>query len=287
MIHRRTFRAMGTDVCLLVECASAADAAAALDAGEAEIHRLDALLSRFRPDSELSRLNEAGALEVGPELYEVVELALAARERTGGAFDPTVHDALVAAGYDRTFAEIDESRPAGAPAACGGAVRLDPATRRIGLGEGVRLDLGGMAKGWAADRVCAQLHETGPALVDAGGDIAVAGLLDGHPWPVGVETPDGTVTLALARGALATSGRDRRRWRRAGEERHHVIDPATGAPAVTDLVRATAFAGSAADAEVEAKVLLLAGERAAASSGTPCVLVTEDGRTVVGGGIAA
>lgn len=286
-MHRRSFRAMGTDVSLLLECDSTAEATAALDDGEAEVHRLDALLSRFRPESELSRLNDVRALDAGPELYELVELALAARERTGGAFDPTVHDALVAAGYDRTFAEIDESRPAGAPVPCRGDVRLDARTRRIELGDGARLDLGGIAKGWAADRVCALLHRTGPALVDLGGDIAVRGLLGGRPWPVGVETPDGTITLALARGALATSGRDRRRWRREREEQHHVIDPSTGAPAVTDLVRATAFAASATDAEVEAKVLLLAGERAAAASGTPCVLVTEGGRTVVGGGIAA
>src|SRR6476659_9262594 len=109
-LTRHRFRAMGTDVELLVE---SDDAAAALAAAEDEFHRLEALLTRFRPESELSRLNAAGSLAAGPDLLRVVELALTARERTGGRFDVTVHDALLAAGYDRSFEllPLDDERP--------------------------------------------------------------------------------------------------------------------------------------------------------------------------------
>src|SRR6476646_2921528 len=110
-LTRRRFRAMGTEVELLFEADGAAHH---LAAAETEFHRIEALLTRFRPDSELSRLNTAGRLAAGPDLLRVVELALAARERTGGRFDINVHDALLAAGYDRSFEllSLDHERPA-------------------------------------------------------------------------------------------------------------------------------------------------------------------------------
>ena len=129
---RRTFRAMGTDIELLV---AAERPDGALAATEAEFHRLEALLSRFLPDSELSQLNERGSLEAGPDLLEVVRLALEARRQTGGRFDPTVHDAVVAAGYDRTFDELPAEGPAPAGGSrCAGGVHLDG--NRIELDEG-------------------------------------------------------------------------------------------------------------------------------------------------------
>jgi thiamine biosynthesis lipoprotein len=145
---------------------------------------------------------------------------------------------------------------------------------RIELDTGVRLDLGGIGKGYAVDRAAELLAQAGPCLVNAGGDVAV----HGGSWPVGV---DGAVTLELSGGALATSGRDRRRWRRAGRELHHLIDPSTGAPAETDLLRATAV-----EAEVLAKWLFLLGERDALASRVPCVLVGEDGSVRLGGDLA-
>jgi len=237
---RRRFTAMGTQIELMLEATPSAIAVRALAAAEADLCRLECLLSRFDPDSELSRLNERGTMVVGRELLELVELALAARERTGGRFDPTVHDALVAAGYDRTFAQLPgrSSAPPLAPARC------------------------------------------------AGGDIA----LRGRAWPVGVETAAGTLTLELTEGGLATSGRDRRRWTRGGEEQHHLIDPTTGRPAETDVLRVTVAAASAAEAEVQAKSLFLAGTTAALERanehGLPVVLVTRDGWTLIAGGIA-
>jgi FAD:protein FMN transferase len=280
-MESRRFKAMGTEIELLVAAGGADDA---LAAAESEFHRLEAILTRFRPESELSRLNEAGSLEVGAELLEVVELALAARARTDGRFDPTVHDAVVAAGYDRSFEQLPEEGTAViVGAVTGGSVLIDGSM--IELAPGTRLDLGGIGKGYAAARAADLLSAAGPALVNAGGDIAVKG----GTWPVGVETADDELTLELTSGGLATSGRDRRRWRRNGEEQHHLIDPATGLPSPSDLLRVTVVAPDAVEAEVWAKALFIAGEeeavREADMRGLPCVLVTADGRTRRAGGL--
>ncbi|HEY8316460.1 MAG TPA: FAD:protein FMN transferase [Gaiellaceae bacterium] len=281
-MERRTFRAMGTDIELLVEAEGANDA---LDAAEGEFHRLEALLSRFRDDSQLSQLNRDGSIDAGPELLRVFELALAARERTSGRFDPTVHDAVVAAGYDRTFDELPADGAGElVPVPAGGGVRIEGC--RIELEPGVRIDLGGIAKGYAAERAAEPLATAGPCLVSAGGDIATRA----GSWPVGVETEGGTITLELSGRALATSGQDRRTWRRGGRAMHHLIDPHTGAPATSDIVRITVVATDAVDAEVLATSLFLAGVDGAAAeadaAGIPAVIVGADGRTLLAGGLA-
>jgi thiamine biosynthesis lipoprotein len=275
-MQRQTFTAMGTTIELLVE-AEDVD----FDAAVAEFERLEQVMSRFRPTSELSQLNRDGAIEASQDLAEVVELALSARDRTDGLFDPTVHDAVVGAGYDRTFDELEPDLPTAATAArCGGAVSVDG--RRIALEHGFHVDLGGIGKGFAAERVAQQLALAGPCLVNAGGDVAVRGVPAQGTWPVAV---DATLTLGLDRGGLATSGCDRRRWRRAGAEVHHLIDPATGRPSSSDLVRVTAIGSDAVEAEVLAKTLLLGGSDAALAAGAPAVLVTDDGRTIRTGGL--
>ena len=269
---RRDFRAMGTDVELLLDAGPGDAADAALARAAAEFERLEQTMSRFRPDSELSRLNREGRLDAAsPDLARVVELALEAREATGGLFDPTVHDAVVAAGYDRTFDDLVADGPAQPPSACGGAVDVEGL--RIELGEGTHLDLGGIGKGYAVDRVCELLALSGPCLVNAGGDLAIRG----GSWPVGV-TDD--VTLELDCGAIATSGVDRRSWRRNGQPMHHLIDPATGRPAESLYIRVTVVADSAAEAEVLAKAAFLG-----ADVSVPRVLVLTDGRTVLAGGL--
>jgi FAD:protein FMN transferase len=283
-LTRRRFRAMGTDVELLVE---APEASRSLAAAEAEFHRLEALLTRFRPDSELSRLNAAGSLAAGPDLLRVVELALAARDRTGGRFDINVHAALLAAGYDRSFELLspDDGCPLEPAHASHGRVEI--ADGVIVLRDGAQLDLGGIGKGYACERAAEILATAGSCLVNAGGDIATR---DGV-WTVAVETPDGPLALELSgSSALATSGRDSRRWRRAGRELHHIIDPATGEPSSSDLVRVTVVARDAVDAEVTAKALFLAGSdaarREADALAIPAVLVTAAGRTILAGGLA-
>jgi thiamine biosynthesis lipoprotein len=293
MIHH-TFTSMGTTIECFLDAEPDADAWASIWAVEAEFHRLDGLLSRFRPDSELSQLNERGSLVVGPDLLRVTELALEARTRTSGRVDPTVHDAVIAAGYDRTFAEIPldrQGRPVQTAVACRGRVVVDRRLSIVELDPGVHLDLGGIAKGDAADRACEILGEAGPCFVSAGGDLAIRGVPRAGYWPVDVETADDTVHLRLTTGAVATSGRDRGRWRVGGEERHHLIDPATGSPAETGLLRVTVVAATAVEGEIMAKALFLAGEDAAVREADelrlPAILVTQDGRTRWAGGLEA
>jgi FAD:protein FMN transferase len=279
---RHTFLAMGTTVEALLE-ADAPDGHAALLGVEAEFERLESILSRFRPDSDLSELNRRGRIEDAPDLARVVELALAAREETGGRFDPTIHDALVAAGYDRTFADVPSDGPSNLVTRCylgSWGARVDGDS--VELERGVRLDLGGIGKGYAVDRAVATLAGLGPCLVNAGGDLAVAGLPSAGSWAVSVDTPAGPLTLGLTAGGLATSGRDRRRWIRGGEERHHLIDPASGCPAESGWLRVTVAAPTAVAAEVAAKDIFLGAEPA----GRDAVLVALDGAVTRTGALA-
>lgn len=230
-------------------------------------------LSRFRPHSELSRLNARASqvVPVSPWLWEVLLCALEGAQRTGGLYDPTVLDALEAAGYDRTFHEMaDDDRPPRplAPSRKDWrAIRLDPDGRCVTLPPGVRLDFGGIAKGWAAERAADLLAPLGPSLVDAGGDIAVRGNLPGlSGWPIGVADPreaskDLTLLLVSDRG-VATSGVDYRRWQRGGMVQHHIIDPHRRRPAETDLLSVTVVAPNAMQADLHALVALLLGSEA-------------------------
>ena len=162
---------------------------------------------RFRPDLELSRLNRAGTLRVGPELLELAGLATTARERTRGRFDPTVHDALRRAGYDHSF-ELVEASPApsaGTPHRCGGRVAVDPSSGYVTLETGFRLDLGGIAKGWAADRgACASPPHGACARQRRRRRGGSGAARPGRPR----ETPEGTITLSRGgarHGAAATA----------------------------------------------------------------------------------
>ncbi len=228
-------------------------------------------LSRFRADSDLSRLNAAGRPVVVPQaLWKVIGAALDAAKQSDGLIRPTVLDALEAAGYDRSFAAIEPDRavaPAPARPADWRGIVLDRRTGAVTLPAGVRLDLGGVAKGWAAGQAARQLAAAGPALVDAGGDIAAGGpMADGSAWPIAIANPfapeDSLGVLRIVQGAVATSGRDYRHWRRGGVEQHHIIDPRTGCPAETDVLAATVVAPDGPSAEAAAKVALILGSRA-------------------------
>ncbi len=230
-------------------------------------------LSRFRADSELSRLNaRAGeTVRVSETLWRVLQWAQRAAEMSAGLITPTIHDALVAAGYDRPFdarGAIQRDRAALAPPMPAAQIwTLHPAERAVTLAPHTHLDLNGVAKGWAAEQAANYLGELGPALVDAGGDMVMtAPRADGAPWRIGVEDafhPDQEnerlPQFAIARGATATSGRNFRKWTRDGKAMHHLIDPRTGLPAVADVVQVTVIAPTILQAEVAAKVVLLLG----------------------------
>lgn len=262
-------RAMGSRVFVALDAASGFDPR--LDVPSWFVER-ELCASRFRSDSELCRLNARSGewVSVSAGLFAEIAAALAAARWSAGLSTPTVLEALERAGYDRSFEQLapaERARLGGEPAPSFEDIRLDAASSRVFLPRGVRLDLGGTAKGRAADELCARLGSSAPALVDAGGDIAVsAPRSDGSPWPVGVASPlDDTeclATLALSGGGVATSGRDHRRWSTDLGDAHHLIDPRTGSPARTDVLCATVVASSAARADVAAKVLLIAGSDA-------------------------
>jgi len=227
-------------------------------------------LSRFRPDSELAHLNaDAGFwLPLSDTLWAVLAAAVEAARRSEGVVSPTLLDAVQAAGYTRDFAAGPDTSavpvPAPAPAAWM-QIELDPSHHAVRMPDGMHIDLGGVAKGWAADEAARRLAAYGPALVDAGGDIAVSGpMANGQPWPIGIENPldaDNSLgILLLAGGGVATSGRDYRRWQADDGWRHHIIDPRSGRPAETVALTATAVAPSAREAEVAAKLLFILGQ---------------------------
>lgn len=230
-----------------------------LTAGREWIESMHDRLTRFEPGSELSQFNAAAGewFELGPELEALLREALRAFAVSGGLVHAGVLRALVAAGYGRTFSA--------GPTAVLDTVALGPLpplpellevrAGRARLRSGFGIDLGGIAKGWLADRLAERL---GPnCLVNLGGDLRARGAgPSGAGWPVGF----GGTTLMLRDSAAATSGTHRRAW---GDGLHHLIDPRTGRPAETDLVEVSVLAATASDAEIHAKTALLLGRDAA------------------------
>ena len=266
------FRAMGCTMLAAIDSDEPEDRAW-LEEAPRWMADWESVLSRFRPDSELTALNGTPGrwTPVSAVLWAVLQAALEAARATGGLVTPAILNAVEAAGYDRDFAAgawAEERRPARTrPAPLVGAldqIGFDVRRRMVRLPVGMRLDLGGIAKGWAADEIARRLGAVAPTLIDASGDIAVSGpLSDGSPWPVAVDDPfhpDGQLDLLLlSSGGVATSGRDYRRWRQGEGYAHHIIDPRTGTSAQTDILSATIVGPSAVMAEAGAKAALITG----------------------------
>ena len=259
----RSFRAMGTEVTLLAHDAPARTFGPALAAVVAIFEQEEQRFSRFRHDSELSRLNRLIGtwVEATAPFLEVVRLALEGAEATHGLFDPTVLRALEAAGYDRTFVEIEEqSGVHHEPIPCGRWREIEVRDDHIRIPEGVGLDLGGLVKGWTADLAAEAVVASGLdwAVVNAGGDLRIAG--DRPPLEIGIQEPgcaeEVACTVRVGGGALATTSVTQRRW---GPDLHHVIDPRIGLPARTPVLQATIWDETCATAEIASKRALLEG----------------------------
>ncbi|MGB8645569.1 MAG: FAD:protein FMN transferase [Anaerolineae bacterium] len=235
-------------------------------------------LSRFRETSELVALNRRSGetVRVSETLWQVTRLALQAAAETDNLVTPTIIDALEVAGYTHSMVETvgavaGHTQPIATSAASSvpnwRSVRLDPRRRQITLRRGVRLDLAGVAKGWAADQAVRRLARVGPAMIDASGDLAFSGRrADGSEWPIGIEHPMGNSEdlplLLLSDAAVATSTRGYHRWLKGAQWQHHLIDPRTGRPSESDVFSATIIAPTAAQAEVGAKAAFLLGSDA-------------------------
>jgi thiamine biosynthesis lipoprotein len=295
-------RIMATEVTLHLAVApqEEARAHAALDSCVAWLREVERCLTRFNPASELCQLNRhAGQWRaVSTLLFTVVREALAAARASDGLFDPALLPHLEALGYDRDFALLARLPAESAavkqqitpPPGAWREIKLDVERQRILLPRGTRLDLGGITKGWAADKALKRLLAySSNVLVNVGGDIRLrGGPQPGESWAVGIGDLDATggsagavqrAIVTFAHGGLATSGAGGRWWYHQGERQHHILDPRTGRPASLWLgtadaqataaadgqviAMATALAETAAHAEVAAKVALLRGYPAA------------------------
>ncbi|MFN8458719.1 MAG: FAD:protein FMN transferase [Anaerolineae bacterium] len=277
--HRHAFRAMNTQIETWLY--SQTDKAVLV-----EIERLfrsfEKRLSRFDSNSELSRLNRY----TGPEpfiasstLVDALEVALAASQATQGLYDPTILTDLEKSGYDRSFEQVEHPAPLQEDIEFGynitneqpawrsvtfRSVQLNRPRREVDKPAGVRLDLGGMGKGWTVDRAADQLQGLGPFLVNAGGDIYAYQSPPGEKgWQIDLVHPLNS-ELSMARvylhhRALATSTIAKRRWQHEGQFKHHLIDPRTGQPAQTDALSVSVVADRTVLAEIYAKVALILG----------------------------
>lgn len=243
---------------------------ALLDAAEATIDDLERRWSRFRPDSEIAVLNRTPGVPVlvSPDTFQVIQAAVDGALATGGRFDPTVHDAMVALGYDRTFDEIApgatvDDAPSPAPGVRG--IELDEALHAVTLPAGVRLDLGGIGKGTAADLISEQVMLGGAAgiAVSIGGDIRVRGESpSGGGWTF-TDDDGGAIELPeVTDGGVCTSTTRRRRWSTDRGDVHHILDPGTGRPAPGTVEAVTVLGATAQQAEVLTKAAIVAGDEA-------------------------
>jgi FAD:protein FMN transferase len=291
-----SFHCFGTTCAVLVS--GYGPAGGPQDAAAAARRRLECWhqqFSRFDPASELSLLNAdpRPTVPVSPMMARLAEAVVAAAEHTGGLVDATLVDAIEQAGYatnldsppvplSEALALAPPRRPGGAdPAGRWRQLRVDRGAGTVSRPPGLRLDSGGIAKGLFADALAPALAGHPSFAIDCGGDIRFGGR-GRLARELRVASPfDGSTIHAfeLAQGAVATSGIGKRSWRgEAGRPAHHLLDPATGAPAFTGIVQVTALAASALSAEALSKAALLAGP-ATAEQWLPYggVIVLEDG----------
>jgi FAD:protein FMN transferase len=262
-----SFPAMGTTCRVVIVGGNEA----LLDLARRRVDELEARWSRFRDDSEITRLSRRSGLAtaLSADSFLLVDHAVTGWKWTGGRYDPTVLHALEAAGYDRSFEQVESHRPAGSGKAmpapgCAGVV-LDPHLRTVTLPPGVGFDPGGIGKGLAADLVVDLLLEEGAAgaCVDLGGDGRMAGEAPAGGWRVGVGNPydadELLAVVALSDHGIATSSRLIRRWSVGEAQRHHLLDPRTGDSVETGIDSVTVIARDAWIAEILTKAAFVAG----------------------------
>jgi thiamine biosynthesis lipoprotein len=295
---RSSWEALGTSVVLQVTDLHALARARAIVKRELDL--IDRACSRFRPDSDLQRLN-AGAgrfVNVDPLLIEAVEVALRAAVLSDGDVDPTIGNALVLAGYDRDWTLLERpaeesevtARPSITALVTPGwrAIELDRERSAIRVPTGVRLDLGATAKAWVADRAAAAVHEATGAgsLISLGGDIATAGAAPEDGWRIYVTDDHRRApgrqgqTITIQSGGIATSSTTVRRWSHEGQTQHHIIDPATGEPVKASWRTVSVAAETCLDANIASTAALIRTSTAVSwleRLGLPARLVSNDG----------
>ena len=287
-------RAMNTDILLAAE-GQADQIRAGFEQASEFIRSGESRFTRFSEDSELSALNRSSGkrFKASADLFSIIALTRRFFHLTRGLFDPSILPDLKRAGYDRSMEVLRELGPSplletllANEHPSFSEIDLDESDQTIQLPPGMAIDLGGIAKGWIAEQAANLLSKYATACaVDAGGDMYLVGLPDGmEQWPVALEDPlqpeTALTTLKVDPGAIATSTITKRVWQQAGKNRHHIIDPRTGEPAVSDWISVTVIAPHAYEAEVFAKALLIAGPQEAEEiirhSGIPFTFLAVD-----------
>lgn len=261
---------------------------------DAELDAIELAASRFRPDSEVCALAEAGGarVPVSPVLADLIDAALGAARDTDGDVDPTVGSALVALGYDGDISTAGSSPRIASVTVPVNWTHVEFDGQSVRMPAGTLLDLGATAKAAAADRCARRVHdETGTGvLVNLGGDIATAGPTPDGGWQVLVQDTDEDEPCQVALfsdAGLATSSTRRRRWFRAGEAHHHIIDPRTGTSADPIWHSVSVGAGSCLAANTLSTAAIIRGAQAPewlAASGIPARFIGRDGSVLTVGG---
>ena len=273
-MYYNAFRAMNSAIVLAAGGSNTARIKDGFVQARQYIEQCEQRFTRFTEVSELAALNRAAGEWFGAsaDMFQLLEEAQRLSYETEGLFNPGVLPALKQAGYDRSLDEIRNS-----PTRSGQVrvaemqdfrqVQLDPDIKSVLLPAGMQVDLGGIAKGWIAEQATWQLAQVAEACaVSAGGDMFLVNLPKGaDSWEIGLENPlepeQDLAVLHVKPGAVATSSITKRQWRYNGKPQHHLIDPRTGQPAITEWLSVTVWAETGTEAEVYAKVLLIGGSQ--------------------------
>ena len=283
-------RAIGVDCRIVATRPEELPAARRLVDGR--IAELDAVASRFRPDSEASVLSVAPAVDsattvtlpASPLFLSLLDDALWAADATDGLVDPTLGGAMEHIGYDADFSEVlarpvagtstrrgsgaSRRAPAPGPRSTLSDLRVDHVAGTVTAAAGTLIDLGATGKASMADRIAGELAGvfSGGFLVDLGGDIAVAGPSPVGGWVIAVEGTEAgePQRLAVSTQGVATSGTDRRRWNVADGPRHHLLDPSTGQPVPHTWRQVTCVAATALEADTATTAACVLGDAAVA-----------------------
>jgi thiamine biosynthesis lipoprotein len=271
--HVYRTRALGTIAEVVTDAGALFEASEML---ERELERIDVVASRFRSDSDLSRLNAAAGSEVivGHDLFEAIDVALAMAEATDGLVDPTVGAAMNRLGYDRDFAEVrpgvDGDLPPERAVTGWRSVSVDAGRRAVRLPAQTSLDLGATAKALAADRAAATIHKAlgCGVLVSLGGDASAAGPAPVGGFAIGIAdactSPAPAEAIAISSGGLASSGIEVRHWRLGAHQVHHIVDPTTGLSAAACWRTVSVAAATCVQANAASTAAMVLGEPAVA-----------------------
>ena len=292
---------MGTRIHVELWSEQRAAGEAAIDAVMRDMERIDAAMSTYKADSEVSRVNAGAArapMRISRELFDLLTTAVEYSRITDGAFDITYASVGFMYDFRRRQKPTEAEIEAALPAVNYRNLELDPRRRTVHFSRpGVRIDLGGIAKGHAVDRGIAILQQRGirHALVSAGGDSRIIGDRFGKPWIVGIRHPDRKdqviARIPLVDTAISTSGDYERYFDENGVRYHHIIDPATGHPA-SKVRSATILAPTATRTDGLSKTAFVLGPEAALAiynglGDVDAILVAPDGRVLYSKGLEA